>query len=515
MNSNNSRREFLKRLGIYSGAGLASSIEFPNLMSQWVRNAGFIPSAQASGGTPTYFIEINLRDQWDFGHVMVAPGLATLSELKRGATGDLCAMFYDIEKLKRIQGANHQDLFLTPDSLSLEPHLENIALLELCELSLGNVHGHEAANAIRSPGRSYNKGPGRTPMWLLDPRAKTDGNDNHYSSSPTPAVLHNHYNLTNFPSRRVRQGVAFKGISRAIHTVYHHSADLMNCQLERYQSQDDIVRAFKSAVPLDWLTLMLSKDPEMILNLIEEADMANLIEQGYTQADLVEYARGKAATLVDLRESSSLPVLDISLTAEEIAYWGEGVPAQRGETIKAQIWEQCAYAFKLIQADMVRTIALEFDFVDVHGSRSQDQMEVQGKQTSLPLTRLIESLKRAGLFERTLIAMYTTDGGRSPAADSYGSSGKNGAILAGGMIRGGYYGNITVDSTNERGHSYAYHRPDENGVAIEKGVTDNSGRVAGADLWVTVARALGMNESLYRNFPDTKEAKVLNYLLRT
>jgi glutamate dehydrogenase len=42
-------------------------------------------------------------------------------------------------------------------------------------------------------------------------------------------------------------------------------------------------------------------------------------------------------------------------------------------------------------------------------------MDVLTLQTVHPLTRLIESLKAAGLYENTLIAIYTLDSGRSPA----------------------------------------------------------------------------------------------------
>src|SRR5687768_11632482 len=43
---------------------------------------------------PTYFIEINFRDQWDFAHVFVAPGIANYPRLVRGV-GDYVALFDD------------------------------------------------------------------------------------------------------------------------------------------------------------------------------------------------------------------------------------------------------------------------------------------------------------------------------------------------------------------------------------------------------------------------------------
>jgi arylsulfatase A-like enzyme len=78
----------------------------------------------------------------------------------------------------------------------------------------------------------------------------------------------------------------------------------------------------------------------------------------------------------------------------------------------------------------------------------------------LPLVRLIESLKAAGLYENTLIAIYTLDGGRAPAANSSGGEGKSGLMLAGGMIQGGYYGDVGIAGDDGDGHVYSYSAPD-------------------------------------------------------
>src|SRR5687767_5202721 len=125
----------------------------------------------------------------------------------------------------------------------------------------------------------------------------------------------------------------------------------------------------------------------------------------------------------------ALPIL----TQAERTYWSAGVPAANGRTT-IDVWEQAAYAFKLVCNDITRSVALEVDIGDVHGERTDPQMRDQTLITVLPLARLIESLKLAGLYDKTLIVVWTNDGGRAPAAGSSGDEGKNGAILAGGMI---------------------------------------------------------------------------------
>src|SRR6185503_16998431 len=93
---------------------------------------------------------------------------------------------------------------------------------------------------------------------------------------------------------------------------------------------------------------------------------------------------------------------------------------------KAQIWEQFGYAAKILGSGITRSAALEFDFMDLHGdgARPQKVLEVQGQQASKPLARMIQFMKDLGVWSRTLIALYTLDGSRRPAANSYGNDGK-------------------------------------------------------------------------------------------
>src|SRR5690606_25698654 len=111
----------------------------------------------------TYFLEINLRDQWDFGHVFTPPSLATYTNLRRGTEGRKCALF-----TSDFTTAGN-GFYLTQDSLPLVPHLDDIAVCELFELTKGRIHGHEAANATRSPGRDYDSGAGRMAMYEGEP----------------------------------------------------------------------------------------------------------------------------------------------------------------------------------------------------------------------------------------------------------------------------------------------------------------------------------------------------------
>jgi uncharacterized protein (DUF1501 family) len=186
------------------------------------------------------------------------------------------------------------------------------------------------------------------------------------------------------------------------------------------------------------------------------------------------------------------------------------------ESPRAQIWEQVAWAFKLVSNDLCRTVAIEFDYVDVHDQRQESQVRVQAKQISLPLARLITKLKEAGIYERTVIAVYTADGSRAPSANSSGDQGKNTIILAGGMVRGGYYGDISVASDKEDGHEYGYHMPDlTTGSRVGTAAVgyDNGGRVPGSAVWRTVTRALKIPDS-YLQFPDVKDARPLPFMLR-
>lgn len=455
-------------------------------------------------GEPTYFIEINLRDQWDFMHVFVPPGLATETNLIRGGSGNMCTLFHGPEAIT--QHANN--LYLTPNSVALTPHLDNIAVCELFELCTGVIHGHEAVNAMRSPGRSKSMGPGKEAVWDNEPGFTEQGNDYYYSSTPTPACLHNYWQKQLDPS--LRNGITLKYISR-FHSICHYGAGLADAELTRIQSVDQLFSTFPDTV--EDLNILPTPEEAALLSDV----MTRVDDRFFERYGFAEDARTRHTT--NLAEAAGLwhtgdyDVVSMPLTEDEIAYWSEGVPDQVGDNLKANIWEQAAWAFKLLSNDVTRTVSLEFDYLDVHETRSQSVMDTMGLQCALPLARLIESLKAAGIWERTTIAIFSADGGRAPAANSYGNSGKNTLVLAGGNVRGGYYGDVGVAGPSGDGHSYRYHVPDPTTGIPQAPVTDNSNRLNGAYAWRTVMRALEIPDDVASAYPDVSGIPPLNFML--
>jgi hypothetical protein len=497
------RRRFLKMLGMATAAPL-----IPEAVRLAVHDmGGGVAWAEEQAKPPVYFIEINLRDQWDFGHVFAPPGLATHGNLRRGETGRRAAMFFEQNQL--FQEANN--VWLSPQSVALRPHLDTIAMLDTCELSVGRIHGHEAANATRIPGRGYNGGAGRRALYEGEPGYHEQGNEPHYGSTPSPAALHNYWQKQ---SGVARNGLTFKGISRA-HTVYHFGAGLPGAELDRVQSVESLLQSFPDKVE-DYNILPTPQEAELIQRLLKRADKRYFDRYHYSSSAQLNHD-------VQLTEAQKLiyvgepKIFKLALDEAERGYWSADVPDQQGVPggMKANIWEQVAYAYKLIANDVVRSVALEFDYVDVHDQRTVSQMEIMAKQTALPLARLIEQLKARGIYDRTLIAIYSTDGGRSPAANSVGSEGKNSVMLAGGMIRGGYYGDVRVAGDDGDGHVYSYHMPDlATGIAINDGSTGNDKRVPGAHVWRTVMKALQIPDAVAAQFPDVAGAHPLAWMLR-
>jgi hypothetical protein len=448
----------------------------------------------------TYVIELCMRDQLDYGHVMVAPSLARDSNLIRGEDGRRAALFFPKNDL--IEAL--PDTFLTPQSAVLRPHIDTIAMVELGELTYGPVHGHEAGNPLRSPGRTGQGGNGRIPMWNGEP-GQSNGEGATYSSTPTLVALHNAWQKQQFPGSR--NGVVIKGTQRA-HAIYHFGAGLPGAEPDRFQSVNELMRAFPNSSQVSTViqtpaeadairASMLARDRRVL--------SARNISPSNHETQLAE-ARG-----LIYRPPS---VFSLALTQQERATWSAGVPAKYGRTT-IDVWEQAAYAFKLISNDIVRSVALEVDIGDEHGKRTADQMRDQTLLMVLPLVRLIEQLKAANLYDRTLIVISTADGGRAPASGSSGDEGKNGFILAGGMIKGGYYGDIQNAGPDGGGQKYRYHMPDlATGKPIPNGTTGNDRRVPAAPLYRSMAKALSIPDSLLGQFSDVAQAKALPWLIR-
>jgi hypothetical protein len=169
-------------------------------------------------GRGTMFMEFNFRDQVDLVHVFVPPGLASRATLRRGANQNECVLFASPDEIT--EHAN--GIYLTDDSRELAPHVDTIAVLDTGEAGDGSIHGHEAANGMRSPGRTRSTGNGRMPMYQND-GPSGGGNEPHNSSTPTPASLHNYHQKQ--IASGLRNGFTLKGIARSgVHTVYHFGA---------------------------------------------------------------------------------------------------------------------------------------------------------------------------------------------------------------------------------------------------------------------------------------------------
>ncbi|MBK9039360.1 MAG: DUF1501 domain-containing protein [Bdellovibrionales bacterium] len=504
----NDRRNFLKALGTVLALPFT-----PKAVQEGIAEILFGPLCYAQAfpeNQATYFVEINLRDQFDIGHAIVPPGIATHPGLKRGSLDNQVVLYDNPSSL--LSAGNR--FFLTTEGRPLQPYLDNIAVIDTCELGIGVIHGHEASSALRSPGRSFTAGANRSPMFNLDPADGDGGNQQHYSATPTPAVLHNYYQKQ--LNSQIKNAVAYKGVRRPDHTIYHHSANLANAQPDRYQSTATFLAAFSGLT--NTTDTILSKHGTTIASLLKKVDENFLASLKYGESAKINHGQQITGLGVDLKNRTNVTPINIALSPEEISFWSTGITdiprASYGP--KAPLWEQTAYATKLIQNNVVKTIALEYCYIDVHDDRNETILRSQATQFAFPLARMIQQLKAAGKFDQTVIAIYTTDGSRSPASESYGTNSKNSVILAGGRIRGGYYGDVKVAGDLGNGHQFSYHKPNEaNGVALAAGDTAGGGRTSGASVWKTVAKALGISSSLYNSYTDVQSAPSLDFLLRT
>ncbi len=470
----------------------------------------------AEEALPRYFIEIILRDQWDLGHVMVAPSLAANPAAR--SPGDVAglgqtALFVAADELTA-HSINGTTVYLTNESRPLAdldsqgvPHLDSVAMIDLCEVTAGVIHGHESANPARSPGRG-GAGPGRGPMFMNDGCGSGPGEEANHSSTPTPATMVNHWYKTVAPG--LRNGVALKGSSRF--QAMHFAAGLgAAAELDRHFSRDTLFNAFPEKIE-DYNVLDRPEEAEAFAAVLERLDPRLLDRRGFSDAAVT--AHGTQLSDVRSRLYQGEPrTISLPLTAEEVAFWSGGVPPQSlgpGVPAKADIWEQAGWTHKLVANDLCRSIVMEYDYYDIHDTRPSTALRTQATQVVYPLVRLIQRLKEASLYDRTTIALYTVDGSRTPDGAGVGGAGKNTVILAGGGIKGGYYGDIGYLG----GADYSYAAPDEATGAPRPGVTDNGSRLSSAALWRTVIRAAGVPDDIVGQFPDVAGAAPLGWLLR-
>ncbi len=310
--------------------------------------------------------------------------------------------------------------------------------------------------------------------------------------------------------------------------MYHYGAGLPDAELTRLRRKTELFEQYGNGFH------PTPEESQLLKDIRARVDLPYRKASGLGYDNLADRF-GKLAA----RNVTQLP-----LTAQEVARWSSGVPPQKcteGDIMvhdcstddtqdatsavfsKAQIWEQFAYSSKLFRAGRVSSVALEFDFMDVvgDGSRPESVQRTYAKQAARPLARLIEDLKAAGLYDRTLIAIYTLDGSRRPAANSFANDGKGTILLAGGKVRGGYYGDITITKDlPSGGHEYAFRAPDPATGQLLTPVTDwgdKSKRTPSGSVWRTVIKAMGIPESEYvgRFDPAIDNAVPLDFMLKS
>jgi hypothetical protein len=469
---------------------------------------------------PTYYIEINWRDQVDFGEVFVAPGLATDGNLIRGERGRQCALFYQPEQLMQFDN----NFYLTPESMPLAPYLDSIAAFDTCELTPGAIHYHQAANRTRMPDCNYDQTAGRMPVYDNDPISNfPQGCEEFYATTPSPASFHNYIQKRLSPD--LRNGIAIKGVSRTIHTVYHFGAGLPGAELDRMQTREALFNAFPATDVVLPTILPTEQDAALFVNVMKRIDPAYLQARGFSEA-LIAGQLDTVQASKSLLFSANTKRVTLPLTDAEDALWKEGVVSQidgrvEGQdgqdeaSIQFQIWEQYAWALKLLESGLTRTVALELEFVDIHDSRPRKQMQTHSTQLAPPLARLIQGLMDLGIYDRTLISVHTTDGSRSPAAGSAGNEGKNTVYLAGGMIKGGYYSDIRAVAPDADGHQYGFRSPDPATGTLLEEHTDNEGRLPGSAIWRTAMKALRIPDAEAAQFAGVADAQPMNWVLKS
>ncbi|MES3038867.1 MAG: DUF1501 domain-containing protein [Bdellovibrionota bacterium] len=506
------RREFLKFLGGFLALPLIPSSTKAALIEVVLG-----PQAAAQSVAPAInFLEINFRDQWDFGHLFVPPSIAkNYANVKSGI-----ALFDN-------PIAERNNFYVTPQAEELRPHLDSIAVMELGECVLpGNtsVHGHEAGNPLRSPGRSQTQSGNKRDMATVDlrPGGRVAGNEILYSTTPTPAVLHNYYSKSVSPN--LKNGVNLRSTVRSsIHTFYHFEGNLNNAQVDRFFDQNTFLSNFKTAdgtaAPSTTLVQKNGAILAKLLKRVDEAYMKRVLSDPIRQSQHSSKLTSLETKLGGI--AAPQPFAGVTLTAAEKSYWTSGITAQLscpGDNsstceIAPQSWhvgELFGYASKLFQSQQVRSVAIDFDVSDVHTNRTPFLMRTMAQQSGMTLARLIQDLKNKGLYDKTLIAMYTLDGSRSPQLSSTGDGTKNSIILAGGMVKGGYYGDLNVEADG----SITYFRPDDNGNPIPGGTKGRDLRVPAADIYRTIAKLAGIPDALLNTLPDVAAGKFLTYVAK-
>jgi len=531
------RRRFLKTLGVI----LSSPIISPAL--RFALGDQFGGELYAQGiSKVSNFIEINLRDTWHWGHCFQSPTLAR--QISNGSVpinNSRTQSFFQ-SGLAYYHGSRGltdagNNLYLTPDSIALRAHANNIAVFEMNEPvggpqgGRGTTHGHEASNPARIPGRNlFNRANnGQMPVWINDigdpGNGTPQGNIRAYADTPSLDCFHNH-TLRSAGVARVN-GLVFKGISRG-HDCYHFDYNLKQGKMTNVNSFGALLQRFPNSTQ-DLNLLKSANEREAVLKAVKSLDESYFKDRNVTRNSVEKYLAQVDGSKNDLYDPQNTKTIDLRLSNQERDFWSQGVPAQNqgnGDNqgrVKMNIWEQVAYAYKLISSGRVKTISMEFDYIDVHHNIQRNELTTMARQVSLPLARLIQKLKEDNIFDDTVIQINSLDGSRHPRAFSYSATngndgsyyGLNTSVVAGGKVRGGYYGDIKYENNR-----YNLYNPNFSTGAVDRSgyrpTIQNYNRfIRGGILWKTIARGMGMPTSSYNGFNSLRNLPYLDFLFRS
>ena len=294
-------------------------------------------------------------------------------------------------------------------------------MIDCCQV--GGRSRHESANPLRSPGRSYAQTAGKLPMFNLDPVSNfPQGCEAYYSSTPTPATLHNFRQKQIDPT--IRNGIAIKGIGRSIHTAYHFAANLRNAELDRIPSVATLHSAFPDKLE-DLRILPSPQETDAFLKILDRVDSRFLRSRNYSaaaQENTGRRCRSQRASSTGRSRASSA-----CRSPRRSAPRSPPVCRRVAATRQPHLWEQMAYATKIVTNDLARSVAWSSTrrpARDPHRERSP-----RPGQAISYRWRLIRPSGRGHL--RAHLSRCTAPRRRSPARDRTATVERT-VILAGG-----------------------------------------------------------------------------------
>jgi hypothetical protein len=374
-----------------------------------------------------------------------------------------------------------------------------------------------------------------------------------YGTVPTPAAFHNILQKRLTPG--LDNGVCLKLMTHYASfpgIVQHYGGGVPGGELSRYYNLSDLakdVNAFNSRRPSavqvtsgdDQAVALERRETSLLADALKRLDKRALERAGFAPEGIARHAdvfdqlrvRNQPVVAQAAVRTGEAARISLAVTDTERARWGSianrmGVrtplsPYRHFQgTPQAQPWEQFLIGYKLLVGGFTRSFACELDWVDVHKQREPKDVSGQARVVASGLANLIEAFKASGLFQDTLIAVYTSDGSRSPRANVDGGEplGRNAVLLAGGAIEGGYYGDVEQVRSGGTPH-YRYFMPDAStgrpaGSSItDVGQGDRTGRTPGRDIWRTVAKAMGAADADAGAYAGVAQGRPLPFVLKS